>query len=283
MKKINRDVFFLLSLIILISCDSREKLEKQADIRLKHIELLIKNNSLNAAQIEIDSINLLFPRLVNKRRIAAAFQDTILRRESARNLNYCDSILPIKQHEADSIEKNFKFEKNDKYQDFGNYVYKTEQTENNAYRTYLKTYVDENADFYLISNYCGSNISQNSVEVSVNDLSAHTDTIETSNPNYHSYNDEGSHWETLTFKNEADKGLTAFITQNVSLRIKVTLHGKRSYVYYLSDGDKKAIAETYHLWVVKKDVSKLQKEIKKNSFIIERIKNQEDNNQINKK
>ena len=272
MHKIIQHVILLMVLAFLISCDSRQKIEKQADVRLKHIEELISKDSFNAAKIEIDSINFLFPRLVNKRRIAVAFGDTIARRESARNLAYCDSILPIKQHEADSIQKNFRFEKNKKYQDFGNFVYKNQQTESNSSRTYLKTYVDENADFYLISNYCGGNIEHTSVEVSVKDMFAHTDTIKTSDPAYYSFNNQGSHWETLTFKNEADRGVTAFITQNSTARIKVTLYGKRSYIYYLSDADKKAITETYHLWIVKKDVAKLQKEIKKASIIIERIK-----------
>ena len=272
MKRIIQSSLLLMILIFLISCDSRQKQEKQADARLKHIEELINQNSFNAAKIEIDSIHLLFPRLVNKRRIASAFADTIARREGVRNLAYCDSILPIKQHETDSIQKNFRFEKDKKYQDVGNYVYKTQQTESNSSRNYLKTYVDENADFYLISNYCGAKIEHTSLEVSGNDLYAHTDTVAVSNAAFHSFNDGGSHWETLTFKNEADKGVAAFIAQNSSVRLKVTLHGKRNYVYYLSDADKKAIVETYHLWVVKRDVDKLQKEIKKATFTIERIK-----------
>lgn len=272
MRKIIENCLLIMLLALLVSCNSRQKLEKQADVRLKLIEKLISQDSFNAAKIEIDSVHFLFPRLVNKRRIAAALGDTIARRESSRNLAYCDSILPLKLHEADSIQKNFRFEKNEKYQDFGDFVYKTQQTESNSNRTYLKTYVDENADFYLISNYCGGKIEQTSVEVSVNDLFEHTDTLSTSNSAYHSFNDEGSHWETLTFKNNEDKGLVAFIAQNSTARIKVTLHGKRSYVYYLADADKKAITETYHLWIVKKDVDKLQKEIKKASIIIDRIK-----------
>jgi hypothetical protein len=272
MQKIIQNSILLLALVLLISCDSRHKQEKLADERLKRIEALINQNSLNAAKIEIDSIHFLYPRLVNKRRIAATFADTIARRESTRNLAYCDSVLPFKQHQADSIQRNFRFEKDQKYQEVGNFVYKTQQTESNASRVYLKTYVDENADFYLVSNYCGGKIEHTSLEVSVNDLFAHTDTLDISNPAYHSYNDGGSHWETLTFKNDADKGVSAFISQNSSARIKITLHGKKSYVYYLSDADKKAIVETYHLWIVKKDVVKLQKEIKKATTIIERIK-----------
>ncbi|HJV78612.1 MAG TPA: hypothetical protein VJ602_09530 [Paludibacter sp.] len=272
MQKNIRNSILLLALLLLISCDSRHKQEKLADERLKRIEALINQNSLNAAKIEIDSIHFLYPRLVNKRRIAAAFADTIARRESTRNLTYCDSVLPLKQHQADSIQKNFRFEKDQKYQEVGNFVYKTQQTESNASRTYIKAYVDENADFYLISNYFGGKIEHTSLGVSVNDLFAHTDTLNISNPAYHSFNDGGSHWETLTFKNDADKGVSAFISQNSSARIKITLYGKKSYVYYLADADKKAITETYHLWIVKKDVAKLQKEIKKAKTIIERVK-----------
>jgi hypothetical protein len=269
MKKIISGIIVLL--LILSSCNSRDAQEKDADRRLSHIQLLIDGNALNAAKIEIDSIHELYPRLVNKRKIAAALEDTILRRESARTLAYCDSILPLKQHEADSIQKNFRFEKNEKYQQFGNYVYKTQQTESNSNRIYLKAYVTENADFYLISNYCGGKIEHTSIEVSTNDVYAHTDTVSTTSPAYHSFNDGGSHWESLTFKNETDKGVSAFITQNSTLRLKVTLYGKKSYVYYLEDSDKKAIAQTYQLWVVKKDVDKLQKEIKKATQKIARI------------
>jgi hypothetical protein len=135
----------------------------------------------------------------------------------------------------------------------------------------LKTFVDENADFYLISNYCGGKIEHSSVEVSVNDLFAKTDTIDTSNASNHSFTDAGTRWETVTFKNEADHGLTAFIAQYASERIKVTLRGKKTYTYYLESSDKKAITETYHLWVVKKDAAQLRLEIKKATLKIERI------------
>jgi hypothetical protein len=272
MKNIKGVFFFMLIFTFLISCNSREKQEKQADIRLKHIEQLIDRNLLNAAKIEIDSIHLLYPRLVNKRRIAAALQDTIVRRESSRTLAYCDSILPKKLHESDSIQKNFRFEKDKIYQETGNFIYKTQQTESNSNRIYLKAYVDENANLFLISNYCGGKLEHTTVEVVANDLFAHTDTIVTSDPNYHSFTDGGLRWEVVTFKNEAGKDVASFVAQYQSRQIKVILHGKRNYIYYLADSDKKAITETYHLWIVKKDVVKLQYEIKKAGAKIERIK-----------
>ena len=273
MKKISIILKSILIISILFSCDSRKAQEENADKRLKHIQELIDQTSYNAAKNEIDSIHTLFPMLVNKRRIAAALSDTVLRRESSRSLAFCDSILPGKIHEMDSIQKNFRFEKDKKYQETGNYVYKTEQTESNATRTYLKTYVDENADFYLVSNYCGGKIEQQSVEVSANELFAHTDTISLSDPNNHRFDDGGSHFESIIFKNESGKTVVEFITQSTSKVLKITLHGKRSYTYYLADADKKAIIETYHLWKVKKDVVQLHKEIKKATLRIMRINN----------
>ena len=270
-----KGVFFIILVITgLISCNSRQKQEKLADIRLKHIEQLISQNSLNAAKIEIDSVHLLFPRLISKRRVAAALEDTILRRESTRTLAYCDSMLPLKSHEVDSVQKNFKYEKDKIYQEIGNFIYKTQNTEENANRTYLKSYVDDNADFYLISNYCGGKLEHTNVEVTANGLSAHTDTIDTSNPNYHSFTDEGSRWEVVTFKNKDDNGVASFISQNSSPTIKVTLHGKKNYVYYLDNSDRKAITQTYHLWIIKKDLVKLRKEIRKATNIIQRINNE---------
>lgn len=263
--------FVVILFVIASSCNVRDDQEKDADKRLKHIEQLIAENAYNAAKIEIDSIHSLYPRLVNKRRIAAAFQDTIARRESSRTLAYCDSILPLKQHEADSIQKNFRFEKDEKYQQYGTFVYKTQITESNSTRNYLRVVVDENADLYLISNYCGAKIQHSSVEVSANDVYAHTDTLNTANSAYHSFENDGLHWESLTFKNDADKGVVAFIAQNSTMRLKITLFGKKAVVYYLSDADKKAISETYHLWIVKKDLAQLQTEIIKASRKIKRI------------
>ncbi|HLP04914.1 MAG TPA: hypothetical protein VK152_05735 [Paludibacter sp.] len=257
--------------IALASCNSREEQEKQADARLKHIEQLIVENSLNAAKIEIDSIHILFPKLVDRRRVAEDLEDTVVRRESARSLAYCNEMLPVKQHEADSIRKNFRFEKNEAYQQFGNFVFKTQRTENNATRTYLKSYVDENADFYLISNYCGAKIEHVAVQVSVDGVFARTDTVATGNAFNHGFSDGGMHWETITFKNEKGKEIGAFVEQNAVSRIKVDLEGKRHYAYFLEPNDKKAISETYHLWVVMKDISRLKNEIRKATIRIERI------------
>ena len=255
------------------SCNDLEKKEKLADAKLKMIESLIQQNALNSAKIEIDSIHLLFPKLISKRKIAAALEDTILRIESARTLAYCDSMLPKKQLELSVVLKNFRFEKNTKYEEVGNYIYKNQITENIPKKTFLKTYVDEKADLFLISSYCGSRIDHSCVEVSNGDILSRTDTLLANNAANYSFTDGESHWETLTYKNDAANPIASFITQEFDKQIKVNLCGKKKYTYILSNADKKAISETYRLWVIKKDVLQLEKEIKKAQSRIYRINN----------
>ena len=100
---------------VFASCNGGGSPEKQADKKLLEIEQLITDNDWATARLKIDSIHTLFPRLVDKRKIAVALADTISRRESARMLAYCDSILPVKKAEADSLMKFFRFEKDEKY------------------------------------------------------------------------------------------------------------------------------------------------------------------------
>jgi hypothetical protein len=273
MKLNNKTLLLYITVLFFISCVEKEDQQKLADIRLNKIEQLIRQNSYNQAKIQIDSIHLLFPRLVKKRAVAQAYADTIARRENSRSLIYCDSMLVIKQKEKAEIQMNFRFEKDKKYQDVGSYVYKSQITENNATRTYLKAYVDENSDFFLVSNYCGnSKLEHISVKVSVDDVFSQTDTIPVSNAFNHSFVDGAVHWESLTFKNEADKGVSAFIAQYETKQIHVSLIGKRPCQYILCPSDKKAISQAYQLWVVMKDVEKLENEIKKASSKISRLK-----------
>lgn len=264
-------IALLLCVVFLNSCNSRAKEEKNADEKLKNIEQLIVGNQFDAALLQIDTINILYPRLVAKRKIAAALKDTIIRRQSADVLKYSNSVLPRKLAQLDSLQKEFRFEKDDTYQEFGNFVYKSQITEQNTSRNYLKCYVDENADLYVISNVVGTKLNQKSLKVSSGALSVQTDTLNVNDDNFHSFNNDDTYWETLTFKNEADSGITAFIASHKAERIKVDLIGTKKLSYYLADQDKKAIAATYDFWILKKDVKKLQNDVEKATIRIGRI------------
>ena len=260
-------------MVFFFSCESeKEKQQKDASVRLSRVESLINDNKLGDAKIELDSIHVLYPRLVEERRYAKALEDTVVRIENQRNLDYFKSILPEKKQQADSIAKNFRFEKNDTYQDVGQYVYKTLNIESNIDRIYLRAYINENAEFFLISNFVASyKLEHTRVKASIGDDYAQTGDVPADSPMNHTFSDNGMNYEMVTFKNEAAGNVPLFIAENPKQRIKITLEGKRTYNYYLNDFEKKALNETYNLWVAKKDVVMLEKEIQKATLIIERI------------
>lgn len=255
---------------VFASCNGGESPEKQADKKLLEIEQLIADNDWATARLKIDSIHTLFPRLVDKRKIAVALADTISRRESARMLACCDSILPVKKAEADSLMKYFRFEKDEKYQEVGNYVYKSQITEQNTGRNYLKCYVDEKANFYLVSNVGGSRINHRNVMVSAGEGFASTENDSVAKGVFHSFTTDGQYFESLTFTN-ADGGIGGFVAEHRTEKIKVTLLGSKKIEYQLPETDKKAIEASYHLWLLKKDIMRLEREILKAQVIIGNI------------
>ncbi|MDD3078240.1 MAG: hypothetical protein PHH37_03930 [Paludibacter sp.] len=272
MSKIKIFLLFFVSIAVLSSCDSRARQEKRADSLINDIREFIKSENYSQAQIYIDSIHKTYPLLVDKRKSAAALKDTITRRESAKTLDYCSNIYPQKKQELDSLQKNFRFEKNEKYQEFGNYVYKTQITEQNTDRNYLKCYVDENGDFYLISNVTGTKIEQYCIKVISGDEFALSDSIGIDKGIFHNFSDGGTYWESLTYKNDGGMPVAKFIADHSADRIKVELIGKRKYFYIMNEQDKKAITETIKFWVVKKDVLELEKKIKIATIKIGNIK-----------
>ena len=261
----------LMFFFLLVGCNSQKKEVLKADNQLLIIENLIEINALNAAKLKIDSFHTNFRNLVDKRKIASALEDTITRRECRRTLVYCDSIYPIKKHEFDSITQYFRFEKDTVYEQFGNYTHKSQLTEQNSNRNYLKCIVDENARLKLISNYTGTKIAHIGIEVRSGDFFAESDTTNKMNYSEHYYNNGGYYFERVTIENQAAEDIVNFIFNNNSSVIQVTLKGKSNYKYRLTNVDIKAISASYHLWIVKKDVIKLEKEIQKSNIKIQKI------------
>lgn len=266
---INNSLIFIF--LLLVSCNSSKKEELEANEQIKIIENLIEKNALNDAKIKIDSFHILFRKLVDKRRIASALEDTIIRRECARNLLYCDSIYPLKKQEFDSIAQYFRFEKDTVYQKYGNYVNKNQITEQNSNRNYLKCIIDENAGLQLISNYTGTKIAHNWIEVKSGEIYAAPDSTNKSGISEHYYNDGSYYFERVTFENKAALNIVKFIYNNKLSGITVTLKGKKNYSYKLNSNDAKAIADAYHLWILKTDLIKLEKEILKSKTKIQKI------------
>jgi len=273
-KKLNIIVLISVLFLLLTSCGSSStQAERDIEARFSLIDNLINENLLNVAKIELDSIHILHPRALDARRKARVLQDTVVVRENLRNLAFLDSLLPIRQHQADSIGRNFRFEKDERFQTVGNFVYRQLTIEQNFTRNYLRAFVDENADFLLVSHFTGSNRNNHtSVRASVGELFATTDTIPLSSPFNHAFTEGGTTWETITFRNETAGNLPAFIAQYPNERIRIELTGGRGAVYFLTEMDRRALAETYNFWVALRDVRMLEREIERANAVIEHIR-----------
>ena len=170
---------------------------------------------------------------------------------------------------AEKLKKNFRLDKDERYQDVGNYVYKLLRTESNAERCYLQATVSEKAEITLKSTYCGAGaIKYTRVELASGEETVHSEEVPLDNVANHSFADGGLTWQMLSLKDEAALSLLNFISTHQQDRIKVSLLGGKSYVYYLMDSEKKALGETYHFAIVMRDIARLEKEIQKANYTI---------------
>lgn len=252
----------LLLVIFFSGCNPHKQEEAEADKHIQLIMELIHANKLNEAKAQIDSVHALYPRLVKKRKVVVALNDTIILRESYKTMHYCEQVLPQMKKEYEKLLTFFEYEKNQKYDETGKYVYNTQLAEQNAGKNYLKVEVAEKGDMNLVSVYSGSKINQSTLKVSTSVLSASTDTTSKNTGVFHSFNDGSTYYEYLTFVNEADGGVVSFVNSNKNSEIKVTLQGTRNFSYILNETDKKAISASFLLSNAIKTIRKTENDLR---------------------
>lgn len=264
--EMTRKLFVAAIFILLLNSCGQKKLtdEELAQMQLKNAEQCFSSNKLNTAKLHIDSINNLYPKQVAIRKKADLIFSKIQLIEQKRNLIYADSVLRLKQQEFKALSKNFILEKDEKYEDVGNYIFKKQKAEDNAGKTYIKPLVEESGALIISSIYCSTHpIKHHSAKFSVDNVFAETETVpEESGYNY-SFVDGQATFENVIYKSQTSEGIAAFIQQNIDKNITVTLLGKKGKTSFsLSTNDKKAISEAYNLSVVLKDIKDLERIIK---------------------
>lgn len=252
-------------ILLLTNCGSKKLTDEElAQNQLKNAENCFGTNKFNTAKMHIDSINNLYPKQINIRKKAELIFSKIQLIEQKRNLLYADSVLKLKKDEFRKRAENFRLEKDEKYEEIGNYIFKQQRTETNTGKTYIKPMVEETGVFLLSSIYCSENpIRHHSAKFSVENLFAETEKVpEESGYNY-KFVDDKTTYETVIYRNQSNEGIAIFIQQNIEKSIKVTLIGKsRNTSFTLSQLNKKAISEAYNLSVVLKDIRNLERIIK---------------------
>lgn len=251
-----------LGLIALTACNNDA--EKAAD-RLAAARAMYEQNEFFAAKNEIDSVRILYPKEVKALKEALLLMREVELKEAERNIAFCDSLLPLKQEEAEALKKGFVLEKDSVYEEIGNYIWKQQTIERNIQRSYIRSGVNEKGEMYLASVYYGGRpIDHTGIRLSTkDDVFAETASIPYDGGVNYRFKDLGNITEVVTYKGEKGMDAIKLIYAHPQERIKVEYTGDKPYVIYMADADKKAVVATYDLATVLSDIENMSKEKEK--------------------
>jgi hypothetical protein len=246
---------FILFIVSIFFTACQPSPEQCADHLLNEAQTLVDNGSWNQAMLLLDSIHTTYPRLVSHRRQAKALADSVGYLEAQRTLAYTDTVLPPLLEQVDVLIKNFKFEKNENYEDHGRYVHRLLVTNSNTSRNFIQAYVRDDRQTIVKSYYYGGkSVGQQSVM-----LQANGEEQVFSGSNHH-FESEGHH-EIMTLENDPALAFLNFISTHQQGRVRVEGKGNGpldTWVYYLTEQEKQALSHTYQLGWLMKDIKQIE-------------------------
>ncbi len=270
MRKIVYLLAAIASVAMFASCG--ESIEEKAQRSLQSARTAYEAGDFQSAKIELDSLKILYPKAFNARREAMKLMREVELAEQQRSVACFDSMLLVKRAELEeTIKSGFIFEKDEKYQEIGNFMIASQAPMKNLTNSYLRGQVDENGVLTITSIYRGRPIAHNKIKVSVGDSFA-----ESENPisNYTSKH-LGVTTERVDFRFGKDEGIIGFIVLNAGKSIKVELSGKSTYTYSMRKDDVQAIAKLYDLSMLLRSICELEtakQEARRHIEFIERNK-----------
>lgn len=210
------------------------------------------------ARVLLDSVHRTYPKQVAIRRQAKALGDSIAYLEAQRTLSYNDSLLQDLLPQADALLRSFRYERNDRYEAAGKYVHRLLATSGNTSRNFLQAYVRDDRTTVVKSYYFGATSAQQQAVRLV------ADSDETRfKGTTHRFQSEGWH-EIMTLDGESSLALLNFVSTHLRHRIRVQGDGNgnpKKWVYYLSDTEKSALAQTYQLGILMHDIRQAEQHI----------------------
>ena len=112
-------------------------------------------------------VKILYPKAFNARREAMKLMREVELAEQQRSVACFDSMLLVKRAELEeTIKSGFIFEKDEKYQEIGNFMIASQAPMKNLTNSYLRGQVDENGVLTITSIYRGRPIAHNKIKVS---------------------------------------------------------------------------------------------------------------------
>ncbi len=199
-------------------------------------------------------------------------QDSVALVEQERSWVYYDSVKQTLLPQADSLMREFAYEKNEKYEDNGRYTHKLLRTGRNTARNYLQATVTDNGKIEVKCFYYGAKAigMEEVVLTAVQGEAGAENVADRFRGSTHAFEAEGWH-ETMTLTGEDAVRFLHFADVYGAERVRVAYEGTKSReVFYLSQNDKKALMTTYQFGVVVQDIQKLDTQLKMTQLQIEK-------------
>ena len=265
-------------IVLTVSCNNDAKL---AGNLLNEAQAFYESQEYANAKLYLDSLKTSFPKEAAIQKERLQLMRRIELKEQTRNLNYCDSMLIVYEAKADSLKKNFLFEKDENYDEVGKYLLKQQKTENNVQKTYIRSHTNELGEMVLESVYYGSKpINHTKIKVSSpTGEYTETESIPRDGGLNYAFQDLGATTEIVTYKNGKDGDVIQFICDNYNEKLKVEYIGDKAYTIVLTPVEKNAVVKVNELATTLSDIERLKKEIQKSKDRIEYLTKKTDNGQ----
>jgi hypothetical protein len=257
--KMKRYTILFLIFLFLISCNNNKE---AAQSQLEQARSLYETAQYGSAKQLLDELKVQYPKELAVQKEALHLMREIELTEQERNLAFCDSLLIIRQAEADSMKPYFVFEKTE-YDNVGRYVDKSWNPSVGAVSNYLKTSVNELAETVLTSVYSGGAIKYNQLKVSNSSGEyAETEAIPFDGGANYSFQDAtGRNYQIVTFQKGRDNGVIEFIYHYTGEKIMMEyVGGKKTAPLVLSSKEKNALVRTVDFAAVLTDIENFKKE-----------------------
>jgi hypothetical protein len=265
-----RIVFILMLLpALFISCGPTP--EEVAADAFTRAQKLYEAKQFNDTKLLLDSIIENLPGQIEYVTRSEDLLRTIRTSEQEQNLVFLDSLLKAKEEELKPLMKNFR--KSDEYGAKEILIHKRQKPENSYSRTFIRAHLDVDGNFYISSRYTGEHrLHHNRIKVYYNKKSATTEKIEEDGFLNRSFEDNGTMWEVVSYKDGKDNGVIDFIAANWDKSLKVQFIGKKYYYIVMEKFDKEAIKDANEISFILKDIAHIKKEIKNTKFQLSRLK-----------
>lgn len=252
----------VVSFVLLTACASGSADAERAESLVSEARSMVDAGRYNAARMVLDSVAVQFPHEVLSRRAADRLNDSITYLESLRISSYSDSLLALMLPSLDSLIATFRYTKNEKYEDEGQYIAKSVNLADMNVRNCLVARVSDKR-VVSVRSYVIAAKQLNHVSLT---LRSGEDEISFTGSNY-AFEAGGWH-EILTLSEDAALSLLLFVSSHMTEAIRVTAKGEMNQVYHLTEQDKLALDDTYRLALRMKDVRTLEDNLQKaNTFI----------------